>query len=149
MNIPVPPMRPSFRYSLQATDFEVEQLVTRAISLDDNWRQIYPNVCSRHLMMAHYQVLDMKLLPGGKFLVASVKDSSNYHFYIVIFTLDHPKGPRALARVPTHVKAFHLQAKYMKHNGVQGVMIAYVRRTFRDGPQPGYVPRYTSLTRKL
>ncbi|KAF8899288.1 hypothetical protein BD779DRAFT_1465227 [Infundibulicybe gibba] len=132
MNIPMPPIRPSFRYSLQATDFEVEQLVTRAISLDDNWRRTYPNIFSRQLVMAHYKILDMKLLPGGKYLVASVKDSSSYRFYLTVFALDHPKGHRALARFPTGAKVYNLQAKYMKFNDRQGIMVAYVRRTFKN-----------------
>jgi hypothetical protein len=137
MNIPIPPLRPTFRYSLQATDFEVEQLVTRAISLDDNWRKIYPEICRRQITNAHNNVLDMKLLPGGKYLVASVKDAASYRYYITIFLLDHPSGHKVLARVPTDAKAHHLQAKYMTFNGKQGIMIAYIRRTFKNGVQCG------------
>lgn len=133
MDIPIPPLRPTFRYSLQSTDFEVEQLVTRALSLDDNWRKVYPDICSRQVVLVHYQVLDMKLLPGGKYLIASVKDASSYRFYIVVYSLDHPSGPRALARVPTLAKAYDLQVKYMKYKGAQGIMVAYTRRTFTNG----------------
>ena len=71
MRTPIPPLRPTFRYSFQVTDFEAEQLVTRAISLEDNWRLDCPQAKVRRVVDAHHRVLDMCLLPGGKFLVAS------------------------------------------------------------------------------
>ncbi|KAJ7651602.1 hypothetical protein DFH06DRAFT_548148 [Mycena polygramma] len=133
MRTPIPPLRPTFRYSLQATDFEAEQLVSRAISLDDNWRQDEPQVMNRRVMKSHHRVLDMKLLPGGKFLLASVRDLASHWYYITLFSLDHPKGNRAVARVPTTSRAYDLQAKYMKYNGTHGIMVAYTRRMFRNG----------------
>lgn len=135
MKTPIPPLRPTFRYSLQATDFEAEQLVSRAISLEDNWRQDEPRVKVRRTMDAHHRVLDMSLLPGGKFLIASVRDLASHRYYITLFSLDHPKGNRAVARVPTISKAYDLQAKYMKYNGTHGIMVAYTRRTFKRGEQ--------------
>ncbi|KAJ7150379.1 hypothetical protein C8R46DRAFT_1124821 [Mycena filopes] len=140
MKTPIPPIRPTFRYSLQATDLEVEQLVSRAISLEDNWRRDEPRVIDRQVVNSHHRVLDMRLLPGGKFLVASVRDLSNHRYFITLFSLDHPQGKRAIARVPTISKAYDLQAKYMKHNGVYGIMIAYTRRTFKNGEQCGIDP---------
>ncbi|KAJ7206725.1 hypothetical protein B0H12DRAFT_1243273 [Mycena haematopus] len=77
----------------------------------------------------------MRLLPGGKFLIASVRDLSSHRYYITLFCLDHPKGNRAVARVPTKSKAYDLQAKYMKYNGEHGIMVAYTRRTFQNGDQ--------------
>ncbi|KAJ6609327.1 hypothetical protein B0H10DRAFT_1954660 [Mycena sp. CBHHK59/15] len=133
MRTPIPPLRPTFRYSLQATDFEPEQLVSRAISLDDNWRRNEPEVKKRKVITAHHRVLDMQLLPGGKFLVASVRDLSSHRYYITLFSLDHPKGNRAVARVPTVSKAYDLQAKYIKFGETQGIMVAYTRRTFKNG----------------
>lgn len=139
INVPLPPLRPTFKYTLEATDHEVEQLVTRAISLEDNWRKQEPDITSSQIMLAHYKVLELKLLPGGKYLVASVKDSCSYRFFIVVFCLDHPQGYQALARAPTKSRAYNLQAKYMTYDSgsgpEQGIMIAYVRRTFKaDGP---------------
>ncbi|KAK7063912.1 hypothetical protein R3P38DRAFT_17160 [Favolaschia claudopus] len=133
MRTPIPPLRPTFRYSLQVTDFEAEQLVSRAISLEDNWRRDEPRVMARQVVESHHRVLDMQLLPGGKFLIASVRDLSSHRYYITLFSLDHPKGNRAIARVPTLSKAYDLQAKYMKYNGANGIMIAYTRRAFKSG----------------
>ncbi|KAJ7687350.1 hypothetical protein B0H17DRAFT_685696 [Mycena rosella] len=133
MKTPIPPLRPTFRYSLQVTDFEIEQLVSRAISLEDNWRRDEPRVKTRKVMEAHHRVLDMRLLAGGKFLIASVRDLSSHRYYITLFSLDHPKGNRAVARVPTISKAYDLQAKYMRYQGRHGIMVAYTRRTFKNG----------------
>ncbi|KAJ7610882.1 hypothetical protein FB45DRAFT_761043 [Roridomyces roridus] len=140
MRTPIPPLRPTFRYSLQVTDFEAEQLVSRAISLDDNWRRDEPRIKARKVMESHHRVLDMKLLPGGKFLIASVRDLSSYRYYITLFSLDHPRGNRAVARMPTISKAYDLQAKYMKYNGKHGIMVAYTRRTFKGGERSGFDP---------
>ncbi|KAF5385016.1 hypothetical protein D9615_001024 [Tricholomella constricta] len=133
LNVPLPPIRPTFRYALEATDFEVEQLVSRAISLEDNWRNPRTEAKSSMLFSTHYNILDMKLLPGGKYLIASVKDE--YRYFLMVYCLDHPKGPKALARLPTQMKAYHLQAKYIKYKGEQVIMIAYVRRSWAEnGP---------------
>ncbi|KAF9453898.1 hypothetical protein P691DRAFT_694151 [Macrolepiota fuliginosa MF-IS2] len=130
---PVIYLRPTFDYSSTLTDYEVEQIVTRTISLDDNWRDPKPKVISRLLLETYYEVLDMTILPGGKHLVASVKDRGNYRYYIVLYILDHPSGPRAIARVATAAKAFHLQAKYMKINGEYGITISCTCRRYING----------------
>ncbi|KAJ7204396.1 hypothetical protein GGX14DRAFT_646929 [Mycena pura] len=133
MRTPIPPLRPTFRYSFQVTDFEAEQLVTRAISLEDNWRLDCPQVKVRRVMDAHHRVLDMCLLPGGKFLVASVRDLASHRYYLTLFSLDHPKGNRAVARLPTKTRAYDLQAKYLKYKEKHGIMIAYTRRSYKFG----------------
>jgi hypothetical protein len=87
------------------------------------------------VLTAHYKVLEMKLLPGGKYLIASVKDAYSYRFFVIVYHLDHPNGYQALARAPTHGKAFDLQAKYNMVDGEQGILIAFVRRRFQSrGP---------------
>ncbi|KAJ7070678.1 hypothetical protein C8F01DRAFT_389157 [Mycena amicta] len=137
MKTPIPPLRPTFRYSFQVTDFEVEQLVTRAISLEDNWRQDSPRVKMHRIMAAHHRVLNMSLLPGSKFLVASVRDFASHRYYLTLFSLEHPDGCCAVARLPTGSKAYDLQAKYIKYKGKQGILIAYTKRSFINNNQPG------------
>lgn len=75
----------------------------------------------------------MKLLPGGKYLLASVRDLSNQRYFVTLFSLDHPKGSRAIARAPTEVKAYDIQAKYTKYRGKHCIMVAYLRRRFLNG----------------
>ena len=134
LDIPVPPLRPTFRYSYRSTDHEIEQLVIQAITVDDNFRREDPKVVSRRLLLSYNKVLDMYLLPGGKFLIASVKDRCNFRFYLVVYALDHPKGPRAIARVPTMMKAYNVHARFMKVFGNEdGIVLGYTRRRFRTG----------------
>ena len=137
MNLPVPPMRPTFLYSHHGTDYEIEQMVTRAISLDDNWKAIKPSIYTRNILPVHHKVQDMFILPGGKYLVASVRDDDGYRYHIMLYALDHPQGHRAIARFPIEVKAYHLYARYMKFKGKSGIIITYATRAFADGAQPG------------
>ncbi|KAK2461528.1 hypothetical protein APHAL10511_005991 [Amanita phalloides] len=140
MNIPLPPLRPSFRYTSDATDYEVEHLVTRAISLDDNWRRGRTRLLSNKIVATYHHVLDLVMVPGGKFLIASVRDEPGYRFYLVLYAMDHPKGHRALARIPTISKAYFLQAKYGEWKGKRGIMIVYCRRRFQNYSQSGIDP---------
>ncbi|KAL0564694.1 hypothetical protein V5O48_017348, partial [Marasmius crinis-equi] len=67
LNLPILPTRPNFLYTIQATDFEIEQLVTRTICADDNWRRPNPKLLNKEIACAYQQVMEMKLLPGGRF----------------------------------------------------------------------------------
>lgn len=127
MDIPVPPMRPSFQYSSQSTDYEIEHLVTRAVSADNNWRSPQPRFYNNQLLVAQDNVLDMVMVPGGKYLVTSMKARASASIYsLAIFDIDRPDGPKELARTPVSFgKASNLQAKYMKYKGEDGIMIAF------------------------
>jgi hypothetical protein len=82
----------------------------------------------------------MTVLPGGKYLVASVRDAGCKRYAIMVFVLDHTgKGSIALAKTPTKSKAYNLQAKYMTFHGVQGIAIAYIRRKFKSSARCGLV----------
>ncbi|KAG6883953.1 hypothetical protein C0993_002530 [Termitomyces sp. T159_Od127] len=131
LRIPVPPIRPTLDRSVRSSDYEFEQLVSRAISLEDNWRKDRPTVASTMSFDASLEVLDMKLLPGGKYLIASVRD--DYRFFIALYHLDHPRGPHILARCQTPTKAYKLQAQYMRYEGKPVIMIAYVCRVLQEG----------------
>ncbi|TFK41981.1 hypothetical protein BDQ12DRAFT_645354 [Crucibulum laeve] len=138
MNIPIPPLRPTFRYSLQATDFEIEQLVTRAITVDDNWRRKeFPRIYHREVIETKREVVDLALVPGGKYLFASLKDSSNLRFWVVVYAMDHPQGPTPIACFTPPDKAYNLEAKYAKYKGVEGIMLSHVSRKFAYGMDAG------------
>lgn len=130
---PVIYLRPTFDYSNKDTYYEAEQIVTRTVSLDDNWRANKPKVITRMLFETHYEVLDMSLLPGGKYMVASVKDRGSYRYYLMLYILDHPSGPQAISRIQTFAKAFRLQTRYMKVGDEYGIVITFVRRRFNNG----------------
>ncbi|KAG6907936.1 hypothetical protein DXG01_006794 [Tephrocybe rancida] len=138
INHPLAPIRPSFNFSTRAMAHEYQTLVTRAISSEDNWRKKEP-VLKRHLVIpSSHQVLDMTLLPGGKYLVASVRNA--YQFFIELYHLDHRDGPHLLARVETPARAYKLKARYMIHKGVPVIMIVHVYSTFKENQRTNQDP---------
>ncbi|KAE9401917.1 hypothetical protein BT96DRAFT_572810 [Gymnopus androsaceus JB14] len=139
LSIPIPPLRPSLRWSWDSHSFQIEQLVAKAICTDDNWRRLSPKLSHTRVIFAFNEVLEMKLLPGGQYMVASVKDSSSRRFYICIFCLDHPEpNYPPLARLPVPSKAFNLEARFLPHEGRQGITIMYSQRSPEDGHLRGY-----------
>ncbi|KAF8559892.1 hypothetical protein OG21DRAFT_1502235 [Imleria badia] len=125
-----PQRPPSHRHSPQyLTSFEAERLVTRAISLQKNW--LSPNPCplSRDSFQIHRLIQSMVLLPGGKYMVASVCNTAKTHYSLIVFALDHRIGGVVpLAETPVKRKAYNLKARYMNIDGKPSIVIAYVRR---------------------
>ncbi|KAG6871198.1 hypothetical protein C0992_011539, partial [Termitomyces sp. T32_za158] len=72
----------------------------------------------------------MKIIPGGKYLVASIGDERL--FFISVFDLDHPTTPKLLFSYRIRGKAYQLQAKYMRYHDRPVVMIAYVCRASNE-----------------
>ncbi|KAJ3995485.1 hypothetical protein F5050DRAFT_1573460 [Lentinula boryana] len=137
--VPIPPLRPTLRWSLDLTGFQIEQLVAKAITADDNWRRISPKFSSSTLEFAFYEILELKLLPGGQYMVASVKDTASRRFYICIFCLDHPDPdfpPLARHSVPT--RAFNIEARFLTWADRPGIMVFYSMRLPEDGKLRGY-----------
>ena len=76
--------------------------------------------------------MDMALLPGGQYIVASVTDRSKTRYSIEAFTSDFCYSMGCpIARVETRTRAFDLRVRYMAVRGEQGIVIAYVRREYR------------------
>ncbi|KAI6031289.1 hypothetical protein BKA83DRAFT_4198178 [Pisolithus microcarpus] len=125
-----PQLPPSSRYSPRfLTSFEAERLVVRAITLDMNWVSSHPSTLFRKSFMAHRLIQSMVVLPGGKYMVASVSNWAKNFYSLCIFALDHRVGGIvALAETPVKQKAYNLRAKYMTIDGNPSIVIAYVRR---------------------
>jgi hypothetical protein len=105
----------------------------RAIAMENAWRTGRTKLKKEEVLMANFKVVDLKLLPGGKFLVASVKDRANFRFFIQVYALDVVSGSRLLARYRVPHKAFDVQAKYMDHHRKPGIMISFTTRKFKHG----------------
>ncbi|KAF8913227.1 hypothetical protein CPB84DRAFT_1760709 [Gymnopilus junonius] len=133
ITFPVSPLRPTFNPADPAANFEFEAMVTSACALYRSWAVGRPKIMSENILVAHNKIVDLKLLPGGKFLVASVKDRDNFHFFIHVYAMDVMYGSRLVARLPTYFKVYDLQAKYMDYQGKPGIMISYTRRRFENG----------------
>ncbi|KAJ4470818.1 hypothetical protein J3R30DRAFT_3710722 [Lentinula aciculospora] len=140
LSIPIPPLRPSLRWSLDRTSFQIEQLVFKAICTEDNWRRLSPKLSETKVVFAFYEILEMKLLPGGQYMVASAKDTASRRFYICLFCLDHPDPTfPPLARLPVPTKAFNIEARFLPwHRSRPGIMIMYSQRAPEDGKLRGY-----------
>lgn len=129
-----PQLPPSFRYSPQfLTSFEAERLVTRAITLDMNWASQRPWTLFRSSFLAHRLIQSMVVLPGGKYMVASVCNWAKNLYSLCVYALDHRVwGIVPLAETPVKQKAYNLRAKYMTIDGKPSIVIAYVRRKKSD-----------------
>ncbi|KIJ66452.1 hypothetical protein HYDPIDRAFT_180871 [Hydnomerulius pinastri MD-312] len=130
-----PQLPPSTRHSPRfLTSFEAERLVTRAITLQKNWTSASPHPLFLNSFQVHRLVQSMVVLPGGKYMVASVSNLAKTHYSLVVFALDHRIGGIVpLAETPAKQKAYNLTAKYMDINGTPSIVIAYIRRKIAPG----------------
>lgn len=130
MNVPLPPLPPTARHSMASlNNLEVERLLIRAISLQKNFELKKPEPFYGIAVETFHQVQAMVILPGGKYLVASVRDEQRDCYAIMIFVLDYRRaGALALAKTATPTKAYNLQAKYMTFQGQRGIMVSYSLR---------------------
>lgn len=137
--IPVSTLRPTFRFTTVEANHEIEHIVTSACVMERSWKRGFPHIRSERILIGqHLKIVDLKMVPGGKFLVASVRDRLQDRFYIEVYALDVMHGCRLLARMSTFYKVYDIQAKYMHHNGRPGIMISYTRRRFKNGVPPKY-----------
>ncbi|OSD01113.1 hypothetical protein PYCCODRAFT_1369886 [Trametes coccinea BRFM310] len=129
----LPPVPPTARYSLEnLSPTEAERFLVRCASLARGWDAERPRYLHNWKFDAYRIVVDMVLLPGGQYIVASVTDQFWSRFSVRVFTSDFKysmASPIAQMDVPT--KAFELRAKYMTFRGKPGIVIAYIRRDYR------------------
>jgi hypothetical protein len=77
---------------------------------------------------AYGDVMSMKIVPGGKYVVASVREGTN-RYALILFMMEHRvKMAYPVAKIATPSKAYKLEAKYMRYESEMGIMISYVRR---------------------
>ena len=77
---------------------------------------------------AYAEVMSMKVVPGGKYVVASVREGTN-RYALILFMMEHRvKTAYPVAKMATPSKAYKLEAKYMRYNNEMGIVISYVRR---------------------
>lgn len=108
---------------------DIEHIVTKAVSLDDNLRSNCVRPWFEFQCLAYGEVSDMVLLPGGHFLITAVtyRDGRNG---IMFWVVKHPASgtPSPLFYRETEVKAYALQAKYMTVKGKKGICISFLRK---------------------
>lgn len=126
----LPPLPPTARFSLgRLSSLETERLVTRALSADVNWRSERPRAWQVWKVPLFWQVLSVKLLPGGQHMVASVKRAP-LSYGLLVVQLDHrQKTAYPVAMFSSGaVKPYAIEAKYMEFEGEPRIMISYISR---------------------
>jgi hypothetical protein len=128
-HLPLPPLPPTIRYSFPSlSSLEAERLVIRALAAEANWRSTMPKAYKAWRFSAYGDVMSMKVVPGGKYVVASVREGTN-RYALMLFMMEHRvKTAYPVAKMPTPSKAYKLEAKYMRYETEMGIMISYVRR---------------------
>lgn len=124
---PLPPLPPTSRYSYNnLTSLEAERLLVRAVSLDKNWRELHPYPLDLWSFDAYNTVNSMVLVPGGRYLIASVGNSTHRRYQLMIYLLDHRCASLPIAWLPTDGKAYQLQAKYLYVQEKHGIAISFM-----------------------
>ncbi|KAK0199094.1 hypothetical protein F5146DRAFT_996415 [Armillaria mellea] len=122
------------RFSFSPRDFEPECLLAQTSSADDNWRSDFTRAFHANTIFLGGVAYDMKLLPGGKYLVAAGKGETHI---IALFELcgDRPDQMvfRLISSTNLHHRAFQLQARFMPYNKEPCIFIGYVYRAYGLG----------------
>ena len=128
-HLPLPPLPPTLCYSFPSlSSIETERLVVRALAAEANWRSTMPRPYKAWRFCVDSNVTSMKIVPGGKYVVASIREGTN-RYSLVLLMMDHSSMPAyPVAKVATPSKAYKLEAKYMRYETEMGIIISYVRR---------------------
>jgi hypothetical protein len=109
---------------------EAERLISRAISLEDNWRRELPRAYRMRMFPAWWDVLYIALAPGGHYMVASTCTRGGDHYALMLYAMDHPTMVAdPLTRLKTSNKAYCLSVRYMSYLGEQGLMVSFLKRS--------------------
>ncbi|KAI0761459.1 hypothetical protein BC629DRAFT_1597345 [Irpex lacteus] len=125
---PHPALPPLPRYNFDnLTAQEAERLLVKAHSLQRNWQSddAVPGLRSFDF---DYCIAEIALLPGGRYLVASISDPTKQNWGIILCSLDLRSGVTLIAKISTKAKAFQSQARYLNVRGEAGITIAFIYR---------------------
>ncbi|KAH9048899.1 hypothetical protein EDB84DRAFT_1574463 [Lactarius hengduanensis] len=128
-HLPLPPLPPTTRYSFPAlSSLEAERLVTRALAAEANWRSTIPKAYKSWRFCVYADILSMKIVPGGKYIVVSVREGTCRYSLMLLMMEHRVKTAYPVAKIATASKAYKIEAKYMRYQTEMGIMITYVRR---------------------
>ena len=128
-HLPLPPLPPTIRYSFPAlSSLEAERLVIRALASEANWRSTMPKAYKAWRFCVFADVMSMKIVPGGKYVIASVREGTNRYALVLLMMEHRVKTAYPVAKIATPSKAYKLEAKYMRYGAEMGIVISYVRR---------------------
>ncbi|KAI5119722.1 hypothetical protein M0805_001435 [Coniferiporia weirii] len=142
MRQPLAPLPPTKQYSLKnMTSHDMETIVTRAISYEWTWKSRVLRPWGWFGGLAYHYIEEMTFLPGGHFLVTSVRTFDGM-YGIIIWVLEHPatQKPAPLLFRYTEVKAYGLQTKYMTVGGAKGICVAFLRKWHKVREDTRHIP---------
>jgi len=128
-HLPLPPLPPTTHYSFPSlSGLEAERLVIRALAAEANWRSILPKAFKAWKFSAYADVMSMKIVSGGKYVIVSAREGTN-RYSLMLFMMEHRvKLVYPVAKMVIPFKAYKLETKYMRYESEMGIMISYVRR---------------------
>ncbi|KAI0301476.1 hypothetical protein BC826DRAFT_966413 [Russula brevipes] len=129
LHLPLPPLPPTVPYSFHAlSSLEAERLVIRALAAEANWRSTIPQAYKTRMFCVFADVMSIKIVPGGKYVVASIREGANRYALMLLMMEHRVKTAYPVAKISICSKAYKLDAKYMCYETEMGIMISYVRR---------------------
>jgi hypothetical protein len=127
-HLPLPPLPPTIHYSFPSlSSLEAERLVVRALAAEANWRSSMPKSYKAWRFCANADVMSLKIVPGGKYIVASIREGKNRYALMLLMMEHRVKVAYPVAKIAVSTKAYKLDAKYMRYKTEMGIMISYVR----------------------
>jgi hypothetical protein len=128
-HLPLPPLPPTDPYSFSAlSGLEAERLVIRALAAEANWRSTIPQPYKDWMFCVFADVMSMKIVPGGKYVVASIREVANRYALVLLMMEHRVKTAYPVAKIFIRSKAYKLDAKYMRYETKMGIIISYVCR---------------------
>ena len=114
-HIPLPPLPPTIRSSFPSlSSLETERLVIRALAAEANWRSTMPKSYKAWRFCVYADVMSLKIVPGGKYVVASIREGENRYALMLLMMEQRLKTAYPVAKMATASKAYKLEAKYMR-----------------------------------
>ncbi|KAF8516157.1 hypothetical protein BU17DRAFT_92988 [Hysterangium stoloniferum] len=103
-----------------------EWLVTRGLYLSDNWNRTCPRVSLR-CFEAFSTIIEMKFLPGGKYLVTVMKGPRDIGYALVLWDLEHKNSQIPLAKLDSPEPFMNLDVKYGLIDEATSIIVAFSR----------------------
>jgi hypothetical protein len=108
----------------------VENLIRRAIRVDENWHRAQPSAITRTLDSVERPYM-VRFLPGGRWLVAATRSNDDQSYAVVVWDMENPEerggNCALLAKCRTRTEISQLCVRFMVHKGKQGIAIATLR----------------------
>ncbi|KAH9967504.1 hypothetical protein BC827DRAFT_1264301 [Russula dissimulans] len=109
-HLPLPPLPPTIRYSFPAlSSLEAERMVIRALAAEANWRSTMPKAYKAWSFRVFADVMSVKLVPGGKYAVASVREGTNRYALMLLMMEHRVKTAYPVAKIAIPSKAYQLE----------------------------------------